>query len=129
MVIIAVKGQVFSGTSEGRCFVSLSWAMRQFYERLGFAPYPGTLNLRLPAEAKVRKLVNRFQGVKIEPAEGFCSGRCFKALIMGRVNGAVVIPEVPRYPDDVLEVLAPICLREEFNLRDGDEVEVMIWLE
>lgn len=132
MVTITVKGRVFRGKGEGGWFISLSWVKKQFKEKLGFNPYPGTLNLRLPGKAEIRNLkrmVNLFRGIEIGSAEEICRGRCFKALIMEKVNGAVVIPNIPNYPTDVLEVVAGLCLRDRFNLRDGDEVELTVWLE
>lgn len=38
-------GRVFSGVGEGSFYVSLY--SKKFLEKLGFRPYPGTLNLRL----------------------------------------------------------------------------------
>ncbi len=129
MVIITLKGKVFSGVGEGRMFTDLSWAKKQFQDKMGFQPRSGTLNIRLSGGIEKMKLLKSFKGVEIEPPEGFFGGRCFKALIMGEVNGAVVIPDVSRYPSNVLEVIAPINLREKFNLNDGDEIDLEVWLE
>lgn len=79
-------------------------------------------------ETDAKKLRNATKGVKIEPPEGFCQGRCFKALVMKKVWGAVVVPDVPDYPRDLLEILAPVNLRDAFKLKDGVEIEVSIWL-
>jgi CTP-dependent riboflavin kinase len=40
----------------------------------------------------------------------------------------VVIPEVPGYPEDVIEVISPINLREKLHLVDGSlsEFEVTV---
>lgn len=48
---------------------------------------------------------------------------------MGKIHGAVVMPQVPNYPDDLVEVLAPVNLREALRLKDGDAVEVAIRLD
>jgi CTP-dependent riboflavin kinase len=61
--------------------------------------------------------------MEIEPAQGYCTGFIVKARV-GKVLAAVVLPIVPEYPLDVLEVVAPICLRKEFKLRDGCELAV-----
>ncbi len=45
-----IKGKVFSGLGEGKYYVSLQGYKKQFEEKLGFTPYPGTLNLRIPKE-------------------------------------------------------------------------------
>ena len=125
---IALKGRVFSGGGTGSLFVNLSWAKKQFKEKLGFSPYPGTLNLQLSSGTNVEELRDATKGIKIKSPEGFHEGRCFKALIMKKLWGAVVVPEVPAYPHNLLEILAPVNLREALGLKDGVEIEVTVWL-
>jgi riboflavin kinase len=119
-----LSGTVFSGGGEGKRFLELPWAKRQVEEKLGFAPYPGTLNVKLSEESvKRRKLLEKAPSIKICPAEGYCKGLLFKAFI-GTLNCAVVIPEVAGYPKDVLEIIATVNLREKLQLEDGTEVTV-----
>jgi riboflavin kinase len=127
---IILKGRVFSGKGRGGFFVSTPWATDQFVEKLGFKPYPGTLNIRLLPECRaVREILDSHHGIEIVPREGFYPGKCFKAVIAGRVEGAIVIPQVPSYPEDTLEIIAPVNLREKLSLRDADEVEIIVLLE
>lgn len=95
-------------------------------EKLGFNPFPGTLNLQLSPGTDVKELRNPTKGIKIKSPEGFHEGRCFKALIMKKLWGAVVVPDVPGYPADLLEILAPVNLRKTLGLKDGMEIEVAI---
>jgi riboflavin kinase len=125
---LAVNGKVFGSNKRGTKFVKLSWVKKQINEKMGFIPYLGTLNLRLTNETDIKKL-RKMNGIKIIPEKGYCEGKCFKALVKGKVKGAVVLPDVPEYPTDVLEVLAPINLRENLELKDGVEIEVIIILE
>ena len=125
---IILKGRVFSGGGTGSFFVNLPWAKKQFNEKLGFNPYPGTLNLQLSPGTDVTELRTTKKGIKIESPEGFHEGRCFKALIMEKLWGAVVVPDVPEYPHDLLEILAPVNLREALRLKDEMEIEVTVWL-
>jgi CTP-dependent riboflavin kinase len=37
-----------------------------------------------------------------------------------------VVPEIVRYPADVIEIVASVNLREKFQLKDGDSVEVTV---
>jgi len=125
---IVMKGKVFSGNRRGKRFVNLPGVKKQIKEKLGFNPYIGTLNLRLPNEAGVNEL-REANGIKIIPEKGYYEGKCFKALVMGKVEGAVVLPGVPEYPPDLLEVLAPVNLRETLGLKDGVEIELTITIE
>lgn len=124
-----LKGRVFSGGGIGSFFINLPWVRSQIKEKLGFNPYPGTLNIQLSPGTDVKELRDTTKGIKIESSEGFHEGRCFKALIMEKLVGAVVVPDVPRYPQDLLEILAPVNLRETLGLKDGMEIEVIVWLE
>jgi riboflavin kinase len=125
--VIRIKGRVFSGTGEGARFTSLSWFRRQIVERFGFIPYPGTLNLKLDDGGKFRKILENANPIIIEPGRGYCSGKCFGARLRS-MKVVIVIPEVESYPSDVLEVIAPVNLREKFGLRDGDQVILSLLL-
>jgi riboflavin kinase len=126
---IILKGRVLRGGGTGSLFVNLPWAKKQFKEKLGFNPYPGTLNLQLAPGTDVKELRNGTKGIKIKSPEDFYEGRCFKALIMQKLWGAVVVPEVPKYPHDLLEIIAPVNLRETLGLKDGMEIEVTVWVQ
>ena len=103
---------------------------KQIVEKLGFEPFLGTLNLRLTKESTEAKkqLLKKGKAIEIVPVKGFCCGFCFKARIMDRVEGAIIVPEVSSYPEDVLEVIAPVYLRETLKLREGDEVRLTVYL-
>ena len=127
--ILVVKGKVFSGSGEGAKFIELPWVRKQIAEKLGFIPYLGTLNIKLAKDGvKVKKLLEKAKSIEVSPVNGFCRGRCFKAYLMDNVECAIVIPEIAGYPEDVLEVIAPINLRERFLLKNGDVVKVKITL-
>ena len=126
MKMLRLKGRIFSGKGEGAEFVNLSWARKQVEEKLGFAPYSGTLNVRLDGKhAKMKKALMNATGVEIFPPPGYCRARIFQASIMN-VKCAVVIPEVPGYPEDVIEVISSANLREKLHLVDGSWVEVKV---
>ena len=52
-----LSGTVVSGRGEGRKYVELEWVKQQVKEKLGFDPYPGTLNLRLDEENVKRRVL------------------------------------------------------------------------
>lgn len=129
---VKVRGKVVSGRGEGRRFVELPWATGQFREKLGFVPYPGTLNIKLEGGEALRLLglikKHLDGGIVITPPRGskYCLGLCFHAKVESRQEGAIVIPLVKGYYREVVEVVAPVGLRERFKLRDGDEVGVEV---
>lgn len=128
---VRVHGRVDRGLGEGFYYMSQDGYKRQFQEKLGFDPFPGTLNLRLegPEVAKLEILRNA-EGI---PIEGFTSGNrtfggasCLPAS-MGDLDCAVILPHRSHY-DDVLEVISRHKLRSALGLRDDELVEVLIHL-
>ena len=65
-------------------------------------------------------------GIALLPAPGFCAAKCFKVRLNARAEAAAVFPEVDGYPDDKLELVAPVALRAALGLHDGDAVQVQI---
>jgi CTP-dependent riboflavin kinase len=131
MASLTIYGTVISGAGTGSTFISIPWAQQQVEAKLGFPPYPGTLNLQLPHDlaAKIKRRLQESEGHTIDPAPGYFPARCFKASIMHTINGAIVLPQTPDYPPTLLEVIAPIDLRQAFALADGDAVELTIILD
>jgi len=121
---IVFRGSVFSGEGRGKKYVQLSWFNSQTHEKLGFYPYPGTLNIRLTEkDVEKRRLLETSEGFTVEPQAGYYSGILFRATINGLECG-IVIPIMPNYPINVLEVIASIYLRGNLKLVDGDLVTV-----
>ena len=121
-----LNGEVFTGKGEGKKFVSLPWVERQIREKLGFTPYAGTLNIRLSREGlQQKKLLAKSERLDIEPEKGYCTGILIKAKITG-LDCGIIIPLVPVYPSDVIEVVAPVYLRQQLHLADGSEVGVSV---
>lgn len=123
-----LKGKVITGLGEGQYYISLDGYRRQFLEKLGFEPYPGTLNIKLdPHSIEIRKRISaniRISGFT-DQKRTFGNGSCFNVKISD-MKGAVVVPERTHYPEDVIEVIAPVNLREYLNLMDGSIVQVEV---
>jgi riboflavin kinase len=120
------EGTVFSGKGEGKRFVELPWVKQQIDEKLHFTPFAGTLNLRLSKSfAEKRKTLDSKGGFTVAPEAGYCAGILFRAYVEG-LECAVVLPKVPSYPDDVLEIIAPLYLRGKLGLIDGSAVTVIV---
>lgn len=123
-----LEGKIFSGSGEGAKFIGLPWVKRQITEKLGFAPYNGTLNIRLDEKGVLikRRILRKAKAIEIIPQEGFCQGKLFRAVFMDKLECAIVIPEVEGYPENVIEIIAPINLREKFQLKDDDVIKIKI---
>ncbi|MBN2109909.1 MAG: DUF120 domain-containing protein [Methanosarcinaceae archaeon] len=127
---LELYGHVITGLGEGQYYIAKEGYMSQFRDRLGFKPFPGTLNIRLTDQsAQMRDSMDMVQPLLIH---GFNDGersyggvKCYPVEIEG-IKGAVIVPDRTHYPADLLEIIAPVKLREIPGLSDGDEVRVVI---
>jgi riboflavin kinase len=125
-------GKVFTGLGEGAYYVSLKGYVDQFIHKLGFKPYPGTLNIKLREKnIKNRYLLDALKPVVINRFEGerrsFGPVNCFKTTVNGLGKCAVIEAHRTHYGDDVIEVISAYNLRRRLGLKDGDEVEVTVF--
>jgi riboflavin kinase len=127
---LEMRGVVSDGLGEGRFYLSKPGYARQMREKLGFAPYPGTLNLRLEGgEAEKRRRMLQMEPIVIA---GFSEGnRRYGDLFayMARADGAecaVVVPLRTHHGQDVVELVAAVNLRKRLRKKTGDEVALRI---
>lgn len=131
--MIRLVGTVVSGKGEARRYTREPWALDAFMKAAGIDPFPGTLNLAVydGVERTAWLKARTARGVLLPaPSAGFCDGRLFRAEVTaapGRSEkGAIVVPMVPGYPEDQLEIIAAVGLRDALAVEDGDEVAVRI---
>ncbi len=121
-----ISGEVASGLGEGRYYLSQPGYVVQFTERLGYSPYPGTLNVRVRASESRRLAVLRdWNGLRIDGFEAggrtFGGATCYPAKLNGR-RCHLIRPDRSHY-QDVIEFVAPERLRSRLRLQDGDVVK------
>jgi CTP-dependent riboflavin kinase len=129
---IYFSGEIVSGKGEGARFVQLAWVRNQIVNKIGFAPYPGTFNIKILDDAG-REAVEKMRGsiakaiAIIPPGGSGCYGSCFVAKIEETVDAAVIIPSEGGY-EATLEFLAPMLVKNLLRLSDGDRVEVRVYV-
>jgi len=125
------SGIVFSGMYQGGYYIMQEGYRNQIIEKLGFDPFPGTLNVRLrESDIELRRRLDKLPGAYIEGFKSanraFGGARCYPLIVNNEVEGALIIADRTSYDLSVLEVIAPIKLRERFGLEDGDIVRLSI---
>ena len=119
-----VTGRVASGLGEGALFTRLDWARAEFIAKLGIDPFPGTLNLAIEDRTAWRAQ-RALPGVVIRaPDPSWCNARAYPVRVGGRIAAAVVLPELAGYPEDKIEIIAAVGLRDMLGLADGDLVTI-----
>ena len=128
-----MTGVIFSDLGVASSFMALDWVQNALRDALGFTAFPATLNVRpkAAADAETWRLERKeFSGLPLEKStSGFCSARLYPinlsrdlAHMEEAVRGAVLVPEIENYPSDKLEIVAPMHLKDELRVRDGDEL-------
>ncbi len=123
----SIKGEVRSGLGEGRYYVSLPGYMEQFKKRVGFKPFPGTLNFFVEDYERMMFFLQNLEEIFITgfktKERTYGSIRTFKAKI-DNLKAAVVIPERARHPKGIFEIIAQHNLRNKLKLKDNDKVVI-----
>lgn len=129
---VTIEGILFTGLGEGAYYVTRDGYRKQFLEKLGFDPYPGTLNLKLVTDYDMKTFSEllTYPAVEIEgftdESRTFGPVRCYPAIVNNKVKGAVVSALRSHYNTSVVEIIAPSFLRGQLKLKDGNKVKVEI---
>lgn len=117
-----IKGRLVRGKEESGRFLTISWVSEQIEEKLSFTPYPGTLNIRIEDKGLQERLKGIIKERIVHKDNGFCDALIVRAKINERIEGGIVIPLVEGYPEDIIEVIAPIRIKDVLTIEDGDQV-------
>lgn len=121
-----INGKVISGTHKGSYFMSLDVYHQEFREKLGFDPFPGTLNLEIsPEEGKA--ILDLSGEMRIIKGSGkFGDVKFLPAKLNGQIDGAILFPVKTEHSNEILEFVARENLRKVLKLKDGDQTALEI---
>jgi riboflavin kinase len=130
------EGRVVSGMGEGAYYMSLSGYREQFQEKLGYQPYPGTLNVRLIDKVfrDARRRIGAYAAVFIsgfsDSKRSYGWAKCYPAHINGGIikDAAVIVLERTHYDEGTLELIAPVSIKEKAGIRNGDLVKIKLFV-
>ena len=124
-----LTGKIVSGIKQGAFFTQLDWVQEQCLEKLGFKPYPGTLNLEIAHEnMAVIEALKPQEGVELVPPDSnYCSGFVFPITVEG-ISGAIVAPaeDVRVHGKNIIEIISHLGLKDALGVEDGDFVSLIV---
>jgi len=129
---VTLEGTLFTGLGEGAYYVSKEGYRKQFIEKLGFDPYPGTLNIKLTTDydIKTRSELEAYPAIELHgfqnETRSFGNVRCYPAIINNKVKGAILTAMRTHYDASVVEIVAPVYLRTSLKLKDGQKIKVEV---
>lgn len=130
---VTLEGVVFSGLGEGAYYIKQENYRKQFIEKLGFDPYPGTLNAKLISnyDIKTKQELEDYPAVEIQgfknESRTFGPVKCYPTLINNKAKGALISAFRTHYDASVLEIIAPQYLRNRLKIKDGQKVKLEIF--
>lgn len=131
---IHFNGILVSGMGEGKYYMSLEGYRKQFKKKIGYIPYPGTLNIRIfdPLSLENREKIERFSYQFID---GFSDSertygwvKCYSAIMNDNVDiqSDLLILERTHHDKNMLEIIAPVNIKQLMGLKNGDNVKVTL---
>jgi len=124
-----INGVLATGLGQATGFTSLDWARKAFQDRLGIDPFPGTVNLIIESEPErtAWRSVKSWPGLVLPPPRpDWCNSRCYHARLNNQIDAAIVLPEIDSYPEDQIELIAAIAVRDMLKLKDGDPLVIEV---
>ena len=124
-----LRGKILSGVQKAAQFTQLDWVREQCMEKLGFIPFPGTVNLEITEEdISTLKALRKEEGIRLIPPDPqFCESKAFP-ITMGHIQGALIIPEenVRVHGRAVIEIMAPVKVKDALGVDEGDNLSLRL---
>jgi len=126
------KGTIISGMGEGAYYMSMKGYTKQFKTKLGYIPFPGTLNVKLKDKVytEAKHSLDTHDGIMIN---GFSDGKrtygwvkCYPAKINNSIDGALITLERTHYDDSVIELISHTNIKKAAKLSTGSQISVRI---
>ena len=129
---IDVNGVLVAGMGEGKYYMSLKGYTKQFRDKIGYVPFPGTLNVKLDKKEQIESLrqLTNLDGTKID---GFSDGKrtygwvkCFSCRINGKVDAQLILLERTHHDLSTIEIISKTEIRKRLGLKNGSAISVRV---
>lgn len=131
---IDLSGVLVAGMGEGKYYMSLKGYTKQFAQKIGYVPFPGTLNVKLDKKEHVESLrqLSNMDGTKID---GFSDGKrtygwvkCFACKLNDKVDAQLIILERTHHDLSTIELISKFEIRKKLALKSGSSISIKITL-
>jgi len=129
---LKLNGSVISGLGEGAYYMSLNGYTKQFKVKIGYIPFPGTLNIKLNQlqATQIIQQLDELESVIIEP---FSDGKrtygwvkCFHATLNNSIKCELIRLERTHHNNSIIELISKNNLRKTSKLKTGSKVTIKI---
>ncbi len=129
---VELQGTVVSGIGEGAYYMSLKGYTKQFKNKIGYVPFPGTLNISLIKNEYIES-IHQFDALEGILIKGFSDEkrtygwvRCFKAKLNKSIDCELIRLERSLHDKKIIELISKINLRKAAKLSDESIVTITI---
>jgi len=125
------RGTIISGMGEGAYYMSMKGYTKQFKTKLGYVPFPGTLNVKLKDKESIeaKRSLDAYTTILVD---GFSDGKrtygwvkCYPAKING-INAALILLERTHHDDSIIELISEENIKKATKLSTGSKVTIRV---
>ena len=146
---VIFKGKIVSGMGEGSYYMSKKGYKDQFREKLGYEPFPGTLNIKLEEQIykDTKREMTNYPSIYIhgfkDENRTFGWVKCYPAILIPEakendtvwknnkknyekveIESSILLLERTHHNNSLVEVISPVCIKETASLKNGDTVTI-----
>ena len=129
---LELNGSVISGLGEGAYYMSLNGYTKQFKVKIGYIPFPGTLNVKLN-QLQATQIIQQLDDLDSVIIDPFSDGKrtygwvkCFHATLNGSIKCELIRLERTHHDNSVIELVSKDNLRKNARLKTGSKVTIKI---
>lgn len=136
---VIFKGKIVTGMGEGSYYMSKKGYKDQFREKLGYEPYPGTLNVKLEEQIykDTKREITSYPSIYIhgfkDENRTFGWVKCYPTILIPgnkenyekmEIESSILLLERTHHNNSLVEVISPVCIKETASLKNGDIVTI-----
>ena len=129
---IELNGSVISGLGEGAYYMSLKGYTKQFKAKIGYVPFPGTLNIKLN-QLQATQIIQQLDEIDNMTLDPFFDGKrtygwvkCFHVTLNDSIKCELIRLERTHHDNSVIELISKNNLRKIARLKTGSKITVKI---
>lgn len=129
---IELKGILVSGMGEGKYYMSLKGYTKQFKTKIGYVPFPGTLNVQLLKKEYITSITqfDNLDGIMIngysDEKRTYGWVKCFDARLNNSIKCHLIILERTHHDNSTIELISKRNIRKYKKLKDGSKLSIRI---
>lgn len=125
------KGTISSGMGEGAYYMSMKGYTKQFKTKLGYIPFPGTLNVKLKDKESI-EAKRSLDGYDAIVVDGFSDEKrtygwvkCYPAKV-NNMDVALILLERTHHDDSIIELISKENIKKVTKLSTGSKITIRV---